>query len=198
MVKKIDANETVIKEFTKTAGHYKTKGFKFDATNDTTTSYDFSFPYDVEILAGEFNSVNSIQGDDIELVVAPDTITGVTTQAHVTSDTVINVSQTVADNAAMGYWLTLGSDEYVITAIDKVDKKVTISPGLTGNLAASSLVKQTIKMVETLYLEPSINIRLGWTKIGSSYIPAGTTLRMKYNNTDSTTKEIVFMLDVLY
>ena len=192
------AENVIIKEFSTTTGSYRTKGYKFTATANQITNYDFSLPYDIEILAGEIWSKKSLDGDEIELIISPDTVVGVVTEAALIGTSTIKVSPTVIANLKNGRHVKFGTatDEYAVVTVNS--DSIDISPALVSAVSVNDFVKMSIKMVETVTLYNDTNLRLGWTKIGSSAVPKNTTIRCTYNNKDTTNKEIYFYMDILY
>lgn len=191
-------DEVVIKEFSETSGAYKTKGYNFLAIKNATTDYTFSFPYDVEVLAGEVWTKNSIDGDELELIIAPDTTIGIVTVAGSVDDSEVKVNSTVLDNIRSGRHVKFGSDtdEYVVTS--KTADGIEISPNLINAVSVTDAVKMSVKMVESMKLYADIDLRLGWTKIGSSFVGQNTPIRVSYTNVDSVDKDIYFYMDILY
>ena len=82
----------------KTGGHYKAKGFAHDYPPGIT-SYEFSFPYPIAILAAEFNGSASNAGDVLDFYIGEDSIIGTITSNVQVGDTVINADATTIQYA---------------------------------------------------------------------------------------------------
>lgn len=195
-------NKTQVKEFEKTNGAFKTVGKTFTATKNTITTHDLSFPYDVEVLAGGILFAGLNPGDNVSMVVAPDTVVGTITASEAVGQTDISVSATVTANMKPGRYVKFASHttEYSVTDVDAAAGTISISPTLADALSANDLVKMSVKMVDCLHVDDiQFCCEFGQSKIGASYIAAGTTIRVVYDNQSATDDATVrFYFEVLY
>lgn len=175
--------------------------------------HDFSFPIPVSILAAQALIDNQHIGDNLDFVVAPDTIVGVLTEDTTASDDVIRVSQTVVDNSFIGAHLklfngsianelgriiTVGYDDGYGSGVET--DLIHVETATTDVFLATSptYVMMSVKMVERLDITSVGRIVIGESKIGSSYVPAGTVLRLHYTNKDGAAKKLGIVLEYLY
>ena len=189
-----------IEEGKQTEGNFRAKGYKFTVNANTTTDFDFNFPYNVEIMSACWYSKNATDGDKIRCFVAPDTITGTVTEAAPTTQNWIKVSQTVIDNCKIGYIIKIASNtaEYHIVSIDKTNLKLTLDRNLENAASVNDYVKQSVMIIDNLYLHPDKFYELGDKKLGGSLIPANKTIRVKYTTTALTSFEFQFWVELLY
>lgn len=179
-------------------GSFRSKGFSFTAIANTTTSLDIQFPYEVRILSSFFHCKNSNDGDMIEAKIAPDTITGVITDAAPITQDWIKVSQTVVDNAKVGYEFNLNGDIYDVVSIDRTNLQITLDRNLDNAVAVNDYVKQNVRMIETFYVFGGEWYNIGESKLGASILPANTIMRIYYQNTGLSDLEFQFDIELLY
>lgn len=166
-----------------------------------TYSTDISFPFDINLVRGRWFNKSEFEGDSVEFVVAEDTVTGAITANVAVDDTVINVSQTVVDNAKMGFYIKCqGQDWGRIVAIDTDLLTLTIEDAATAAITAtgSEYILQTVKFVPHIFLEGSDTMMTLEGGVGSSYLPANTILRIKYHNDTGTAKTYSAILEYFY
>ena len=189
-----------------TGGHYQAKSFDLIVPASTGWySLDFSFPVPIGLMAARAKIIESMNGDEIQCLVAPDTVIGAITSDVSVDDTVINVSQSVIDNTSIGFFVdiydgTNHDDLQRIVSIDSDNLQITVAQAATQSFLASAptYVRQTLKYVPNLTLVTGFNLCLGSVKIGSSYVPANTTMRLSYNNISGTAKTFSFIFEYLY
>lgn len=200
--------EVVIQEEEiKTGGHFQSHGYKdnIPATSGWYDMPDITWPYPITLLAAEAKAMSANDGDHIEFVVGPDVTVGSISSDVTASDTVINVSQSVLDNVAVGKFICLDDGTNVddcgrVTAVDKTAGTITVETATANGFAAATptLVKMTTKMAVNIELSSDHRIALGESKIGGSYVPANTVLRMRYYNQNGSAKSFKFYLEYLY
>lgn len=196
----------IIEEEVSTGGHYQTKGFRMNIdSSDETKILNFSFPIDIGLLSASWVGRLGFDGDWIEIMSAPATVIGFITSDTTINDTVITVDQTTIDNIKIGYYLDLtdgtNSDDCGrVLSIDKVNSTITIENPLSNSYLVSSptFCLMTIKFTPQLYLDDSGVLSVGESKIGASFVPAGTIIRVVYHNDNATTKSFNFLIEYLY
>jgi hypothetical protein len=187
----------------KTGGHYKAKGFAHDFPAGTS-SYEFSFPYPIALLAAEFNGAASNAGDTMNFFIGEDTTIGTITSAVSIDDTVINVDNTSVENITVGRWLKLddgvNTHESCVIAKDIDNNTITLNDPVSTAYSPVSptFCKMTIRMVEDFEFDSGVRYELGTSKIGGSYIPAGTVFKIYYTNTGSEIVRFKPVLEYLY
>ena len=190
----------IIEERVPTGGHYQGQSFHHDVAASTGWStLDISFPHPISLLSASWFNNELNYGDEMKFAVAPDTVIGALTSGVSVDDTVLNVSSTVTDNAFVGYYITIDSEEFgPVTEIDADSGTITVANAAESTHNPGAYVKMTVMMVPYIKILPGGIVTLGSTKIGGSYIPANTTLRLFYNNIDGTEKDFDFILEYLY
>ncbi len=183
-----------------TGGHYQSCVGEVDVqAGDTTKTLDISFPIPVALLSASFQQHSDLEGDSVEFQVAPNTVIGTLTASVAVNDTELSVSQTVIDNAQVGYFIKIDSEDFGrVISIDKDNNKITIENAATTTHSSGAYVLQTVKMLIKSPLDKAGPVILGESKIGGSYIPANTILRTIYYNDLNTAKKFRFYLEYLY
>lgn len=190
----------VVEENIKTGGHYQAQSFKIDIDSDGINQNPLSFPIPISLLSAKWTCKSAHKDDEIELVVGDGITIGVLTANAVAGATVLDVSQTVIDNTAVGYYLTIGSQscERVIF-IDEENLQVTIETALVYAENAGQSVKQCIKLFPKGKLPAEGIVNLGDSKIGGSYIPANTIIYASYwRKGGGDADDFIFFMEYLY
>lgn len=195
-------------------GRYQMTTLKVDipsgSPGDVVTK-DYSFPIPISILAAQLLCAQEIIRDVVNFEVAPDTILGVLTEDVGESENVIKVSQTVIDNTFVGAFLSI-TDGVNVNNLGRVtnigindgygleDNAIKMETPTTRAFSASSptYVRQTIKFAHDFVATCSGRVEVGETKIGSSFVPANTTLRLRYKNSSGTAKFFGIIIEYLY
>jgi hypothetical protein len=200
----IEENTVEVKEEnTPTGGHYRSCCQAFTA-NVGSNTHDFSYPYPISLLSATFNSGPVTEGDTLSMDVGPGTTIGVITSNVAAEATIISVSSTVIDNIAIGRCAHLddgtNSERHAVTAINTASSQITIDTGATYayNVATPTYVKMSVCMANSLEIIPNCRYVLGDSKIGGSYIPANTTIRIIYNNTGESAVRVRPIFEFLY
>lgn len=190
----------------KTGGHFQTRMFKLTASPNGWTELDLTWDHPVSILDAEFITTSDMTDDELQVVIAPNTIIGAITAAVSSSDTILTVQQSVIDNIQVGYGvnitdLTNSDDLGVVTAIDKVNLQITVSVAATQSFspATPTYVRMSPYMAREYIIGHAGRYTIGQGKIGGSYLPAGKIMRIRYNNKHaSETRYFYAELDYLY
>lgn len=183
-----------------TQGHFQSTVIDLYISGVTGTTYkDLSFPYSISLFSSEW-LVNESQISDIaEFQLSPDTIIGVLTKNANKDDTILNVSNTVIDNLSIGYWLKVNDEDVNrVLDIDKDNNQITIEKPLENNYNINTYIKMTIKIVPRWRFTAPGFCSVGESKIGASFIPANTIMRLVYHNTTGTEKWFGISIDYLY
>lgn len=215
----IDAAKTVIvdavadnevkiqEEQTKTGAHYQTRGIanSIPAVAEWHDFPDFSWPFPVSIFAATAYCRAEQDGDILEFLIGPDTTIGALTVDAAIGTTVLDVQQSVIDNTEVGYFIKLTDgintdDCGRVLNVDKAGLKITVETATTNAFAAATptYVQQTVKMLYDAEVSGGQRISLGEAKIGGSYIPANTALRLRYKNSTAAAKRFRFLMEYLY
>jgi len=198
---------TVREEGTPTGGHFQARTIMFDNDLlDGTVGWveiDTSFPFPISLLSCDFIAKENDEGNELQFIVAPQTIVGGITANVGVSENAINVQQSVVDNSAIGYraYLFDGvNTDYLGAIVDITGTVVTTEKNTVNSfLAASPTYFQiSVFMGETIKIPAAGRYALGESKIGGSYIPAGTVIKARYNNLSGKTGRFGAMLEYLY
>lgn len=195
---------TVKEEFIPTGGHYKmfSKKMPLIATGVTgTLNFSFNIPH--SIISGYTKTIANQRGDVINIDVAPDTIVGVIASDISVNDTDVNVSQTVVDNMFVGRYVkfndgTNDSGYSEVISITGSSNYIRVVDAIPYAYTGSTPVRITTKYIDNMEIGEAGDYYVGRDKIGSSYIPANTTIRVKYYNKNGPNKEPIFTFESLY
>lgn len=198
----------VQEEETETGGHYQANCWAADvpASVGWHNLVDVVFPFPIGLLSARSAIRSDCDGDEISFLIAPDSVIGTLTQDAALGATVLSVSSTVIQNTRIGGSIKLDDGTNAdacgrVLSIDPDNMQITIETPTDFAFSASSptYVKQTIEMLPCLDLVGSAAIELGSSKIGASYVPANTIMRMRYNNKNGNAgKRFSFVLEYLY
>jgi hypothetical protein len=187
----------------KTRGRFRTHGFSVAASANATTTYDFSFKYDIAPLVIKFRTNESHRGDVINLFIAPNVTIGALTQTATSGNNYFYVTPASFD------WLTVGcvcrittgviTDELGdVIEIDYSTGKVTVENNLTNTFSAGSFVQMSVCIMRNYIISEPGDHSIGDSKIGASYIPKGQLVRLVYTNNSNTDKLFVWSTEMLY
>ena len=197
----------VQEEQTKTGGHYATRGVAWNipASAGWHDFPDFSWPFPVSLFAASAKCRKEQDSDLLEFLVGPDTTVGTLTVDAAVGATILDVQQSVIDNIQVGYWVKLTDGTNTddcgrVLNVDKAGLKITVETATENAFAAATptYVQQTIKLVYDAELTEGEQVILGASKIGGSYIPANTALRLRYKNSGAQGKRFRFLMEYLY
>lgn len=189
-----------------TGGHFQSRTISIDVSASIGwQEKEISFPIPIAILSGACCTPNNCEGDKIEFLISPNTVIGAISSDVAMGDTIINVSQTVIDNIQIGFWIDITDGSNLndlgrVIAIDKENLTITVENASSNIFQAISptYVRQTIKMCPEFRLVPSSRFVIGESKIGASYLPANTIIKLKYYNSTTNSKTFSLMLEYLY
>jgi len=202
-----DKEVSIKEERTKTGGHFQivTMGGSVPASTGWHDIDDLSFPFAIGVLSACAYVRTANDADQIECLVGPDTTIGTLTQDAASSANVLDVSQTVVDNCYIGAYLKLDDSSNTddcgrITNVDSVNNQITVETATTNSFLAATptYVKMTSKLSPGFTLQAGGIFNVGVSRIGTSYIPANTTIRLRYNNNDGLAKTFELHLEYLY
>lgn len=190
-----------------TGGHFRVETITINSAADETKVVDISWPIPISVLEIVVHPTTGMQMDHVSVNISPNTIIGALTADVAIGATTFNVSPTVTANTAIGYHLCLTDGTNTdacgrVLAIDTTNGTVTMETPTTHAFAAATptYVTQDIYMMYQHELAVSDTpFHVGGSKIGASYIPANTTIRITYHNSSSTNpKHFVASVEYLY
>jgi hypothetical protein len=189
---------TIKEEDTPTGGHFCTEVVKIEATANVITTVDSSWPFPITGLLVSFITNDTHEGDSVDIAVAPDTIIGAITSNMTSGNVIANVQQSVIDNISVGFYVTLwdGVNTHNCGRVinkNTVDKQITIEIPTTTDflITRTTYVKITPYYVKNFELGPPWKYDFGTSKIGGTYIPSNTIVRVLYHNTSPETDKII-------
>jgi hypothetical protein len=193
----------------KTGGKYQLLSEAFDCPGNTVTDYTFSFKYPISVLAGYIYSEASMQGDVSKIDIAKDTVIGIVTSDVNDGATGLNVNSTAIDNILAGQLVSVtdgvnASDYIVVSSVDTIGENISLSSPLVGPTGATgpayasgSYVRVSVCFANVEFGPPG-KYEIGTNTMGSSYVPAETTITFSYDNKTSTLKRPVFVMEIFY
>lgn len=183
--------EVAIREETqKTGGRFEARTITVWADALSTTTKDEVMFVDTSAMSIHFIVQQENLGDEVNLHVAPDTTVGAITANVGIGDTVINVSSTVTTHAFAGpcmVKLTDGTNTETLGRIKLVDKyagTLTVENAATQAFAAATptYVQITAIVMRDYTLGPVGAVHVGDSKIGGSFVPQNSVVRVLYQN----------------
>jgi hypothetical protein len=207
IIDKRDPNVTQIQEETvPTGGHFQSTVKQMDIAANETKIFDYTWPHPISVLSIHMVTESSNKGDTVDLLVSPDTLIGSIITDVAKNDTIINVSSSVIENVKVGFYLTLTdgtitSDLGRVLSIDSANNTVTVETGSSNAFLSTTptYIRQNIYMLKNWIIGPAWNYTIGESKIGGSYVPANTTIRVIYtNNSNSAAKTLYPEIEYLY
>ena len=198
---------TVKEETTPTGGHYRieSKNIIANAGTSITTSLQFSWPYDISVLAIYLSPNSANDGDVITITVGEDTIIGTITADIAAGTSVIPVNSTVISTIAKGYYVKLDDGTNAdslgrVIGFDSINNTITVEASTVHVFTAATptYVKISVRAVDQLELVANLQYTIGMKKIGGSFIPANTMVSLDYLNKTNVPKNLVLAYEYLY
>lgn len=185
-----------------TQGHFQSRTIDLYISGVTGTTYeDISFPYPVSLFSSEWLVGENQIGDAAEFHLSPNTVCGALTQSHSSGDTILHVSDTVFTqaNIMIGYYITVNDQNLGrVLSKDPNNLTITVENPLQYDADPGSYVLFTVKIVPHWRFNAPGFCSVGESKIGASFIPANTTMRMIYHNNSGKSKWFAISIDYLY
>lgn len=183
-----------------TQGHFQSTVIDIYISGQTGTTFvDYSFPFNISLFSSEWLVTKEQISDIAEFQLSPETVVGVLTSDVNEGDTVLNVNSTVVENLSIGFWIAVNGDNlHRAIKINKENNQVTLEQPVSANFSAGSPIKMTIKIVPNWRFTAPGFCSVGESKIGASFIPAHTIMRLVYHNTTGTSKWFGISIDYLY
>lgn len=205
LINKISNNNVrIIEEYKETGGYFQAKSVKFVCPVGVST-HDLVWPIPISVLSLSFITTDDHIGDTISNIVAPNTIVGAITSDVNTSDTVINVSQTVIDYINLGFFINItdfvNSDNLGrVTFVDTINNTITVETPVTNTFLAATptYIQMSVKTIHDYTIGNPGKYVIGKSKIGGSYLAANTTIRVEYTNNGGSSKDFFTTIEFLY
>lgn len=177
----------ILSDPTKNQGYYSVNTVSFNCPANTTTTYDYSFDYDIVLIGGSVLCENVNQGDVLTVCLTPELVVGIITSPVSIGDTIINVNSTVIDYIFKGMEIVLGSEKYKIKNVDILTSTLELCTSATAAYTVMTYVRRNVYVLNQILLPSNRNLNFGTLNPSQTFIPAGYLFRFIYTNNNSTT-----------
>ena len=173
-----------------------------DGPIGTVYTKDISWPMKIYLWTISLYLPTDSEGDFFDVIAAPDTVIGYTTDTLNIGSTQMSVSSTVTTNMIPGLDIALYDGQNRnelgrITAIDSVNHIVTFETATTQSFAQGTLIFFNLKNVRHFEvcrnISTEVQLAQAWVKYKE--IPANTNMRMVYTNNTGESKCIGMKLE---
>lgn len=197
-VDRVTVNNTmIIEEEIRTGGFFRSQGFSFIIPPNTVRNKDISWKYPVSVLTSKIQTSGDDIGNTMEAVVGPDTIIGFLLNNNVPGSNVLKVSDTVLQNVYNGIEILINGVLIGEVMSIGVDEIILCEP-ITEEFLAGSLIGGQRRIIKNFNLGFIQGCDIGQSKIGATYVPAGTITRVYYHNNKDIEKTFHFNIEYLY
>lgn len=165
-----------------------------------TTTYDIVYPYNIGCFAVTITPTNDNIGDIFNIVGSPNTLIGEITENISVGINTLPISL-YAPKINNGFNISISdgintSDCGEIISFD--NDTIICSKSLTHDFNAGSKIYISISRLRNYKIMNSYNCGLGFSKIGSSGLPANTIIRVEYINNSGIEKEFNIVFEIQY
>lgn len=196
----------VEEEKVKTGGHICCRSGYINTPANDIAQTNISWPFPVNILSLTFNITDLHFKDKLNAIVAPNTIIGTLASNCSIGQTELHVTGTVIENTAVGFHMNLFNGVNTdnlgrVLAIDEINSTITVETGPSMAYTASgptTYVRQSIYVIEDYTIGYPSSYDLGKNKIGGTFLPPNTTIRVTYENFHGTDVELFSHIEFLY
>lgn len=182
-----------------TGGNFKSKGYKFIAGANTSTTLSVSWPYLTTACAVHIQTDETQRGDVLNAIVGPQTIVGVITSPAYVGDNVVSANSTVFNISYVGYEAYIGS-HFVGEILELKPELFTVkfSIPLTVDLPLNTYFKIQMRIVDSHNLGYTVGNDIGATNIGGKSLPKNLPTHVIYTNNSDLEKTCCFTIEYLY
>jgi hypothetical protein len=187
-----------------TGGHFCACSIEVDVqTPNDWTEKVLTWPIPISFISMSWQNSGDTGGDNIEMLVDQDKDIGDITQAVVASATVLDVNAAVLSAVEVGYNLKItdGTNTDDLgrgLSIDEDNSKITVETATTNSFASGSSLLMTIVLVPNIKLPSSGTTTIDGRSTKTVPLAANAPFKIRYNNTNASTKEFSFLLEFLY
>ena len=208
IVQTLGQNKVIIQDGT--PGYYQSTSVTIDIANGTPgdiATKDIIFPFDVQLWTTCLMPNNASEGDNFNVIVAPDKVVSILTATGNIGDVVLHLHPSIFNLNVLvkGCYIKLFNGVSVlqdvgrITAIDSTTNTITVETALTSVFNAGSPVMINLYLVRDFNIpNMSNNLVFGSKGINTKHIPANTTIKFYYKNNSGTAKKVTFMIEYNY
>ncbi len=182
--------------------NYHTESRRIFIPANQTITTDIVYQYNISVLTINWTSTSEHTGDILKCYIAPNTTIGVITQKVNTGDTILHVSPTVFKYLQVGYYINLTNGQQSINLgkcilLDNVTNTIKVSIPANNSIKPGSYLQMTIQNVDWIF-GPADQIRLANKHLQTSHLPAGTKVRIEYQNNSNVDKYFWNFIEFLY
>lgn len=210
-----DESEIVVvkEERIPTGGNYAYDTIAFTAAANTTTIYNMpeedKWKIPINVTSIEYVTKSEHEGDEFQVAIGIDSNVGpIAANASAGASSVVVASAQSLPYLMAGYMLKLSDgtntdDVGMILSVDTNTMTVNFDTPTTHAFSAATptyLLVTRVMAGRQRFIEigPAWNYRVGDEKIGASYLPAGTDVKITYINKTGTDKRFVILVNYLY
>jgi hypothetical protein len=202
-LKRIRNNFQKIKEETvETGGYFQTVSYKLVCPVGESV-HDYTYPHPISACGIKFNSTPDHIDDVLHLEVAPNTVIGTITHPIENPTSTLQVSSTVIENIKVGFYVNITDGVNTdslgkVTNVNPIASTITTQHQTTSSFLSGTYVRIIIRTMDNYTIGFPGHQSIGDTKIGGSYIPANTVIRVRYINNGDTIKNFYASIEMLY
>ena len=190
-------------------GIYQSTTISLDVPSGATGStytHNISFPFDTYIWLSNFVADSSMVGDELTIIIGPDTVVGYVTVPATSGTTTLHVSGTVIPSGYVVKGVEMAIDDGFnyyslgrILSIDAANNIITFENALPNNYNPGSLLKLNINLVKNQYIGVAgKTYSYGRKGFSVRKIDAGRVIRFNYKNNNGSAKTLHFDMEYNY
>lgn len=190
----------IVEELIETGGYFRCEGHKFSIPANSTAIQQVSWPYPITVLQSFYEGGPEHEGNELDVIVGPNTIVGILREAASIGDTVLHVSLTVIQNIKIGFTVKLGSTTVgSVIGINENMLCITITAPLAAAYNANTYVKTEALSISNLeFGRAPIRISIGASKHGGKYLAPNTLVELTYKNNTNADVVFKYQVEILY
>lgn len=191
-------------EDTATQGRYRFECIKYHIDSNASQYHDYVFPYPINMLEVKIRSAETHRGDIMNCQVIPAPPIGYLTAPVAAGSSNFVVNNTVLSYMNIGFHMSLMSGSNLLEDLEEVlvkndsNNTVTTQFAVSNSYPPGTHVHMHISFIKNLEFTEPDWYTIGDRKIGASYLPAKTTLRMTYSNQNLQDKDVILYTQYLY
>ena len=197
---------TLKEEQVQTGGHFKVDNVVLNIESgspESTEILDVSWPLNISVLNLHVSVKSENIGDYLTMITSPETLAGVVSGVIGSPPNRVPASQTVIDNAVIGYNLILDNgvdkeDLGRILTIDTENGEIYTEHTPMNDFAPGTFIRMHRVGISELFLDRVDTKILGQNKVGATYLPAGTVVRLIYKNMDGMEKNLSIIVEHMF
>lgn len=214
VIERRDPAEMIVKEERiPTGGNYAYDTISFTAAANDTTVYDMpeadKWKIPINVTSIEYVTKSEHEGDEFQVAIGIDSNVGpIAANVDAGATSVVVASAQSLPYLMAGYMLKLSDgtntdDVGMIVSVDTSTMTVNFDTPTTNAFSAATPTYLLVTRVmagrqRSIEIGPAWNYRVGDEKIGASYLPAGTDVKITYINKTGVAKRFVILVNYLY